>query len=178
MATRNRDRTERRRSERRARRLTPLTWLTLGGVLAGFVAVLVFLMVTSGGAGSGGRYPAAGDHWHSRYTITICGETIEPFPASPGEVHTHGDGLFHVHPLRLGEAGRNANLARYIASTGSRLTNDTIELDSGESYTNGDECQDGTPGQLFLRVNGIAMAEIATYVPRDGDELEFGFEAQ
>ena len=176
MAIRSRDRIERRRSERRTRKLTPRTWLTLGAVLLGFVAVLVFLMITTGNTGSGGRYPAVGDHWHSRYTISICGETITAFPASPGEVHTHGDGLFHVHPLRLGEAGRNANLARYLASTGSRLTNDTLVLPSGESYTNGDECPNGEPGQLFLRVNGIAMTEIATYVPRDGDELVFGFE--
>ena len=178
MAMRSRDRQERRRSERRTRRLSPRTWLTLGAVLLGFVAVLVFLLVTSGGAGSGGRYPAVGDHWHARYTISICGETADPFPASPGEVHTHGEGLFHVHPLRLGEAGRNANLARFLASTGSRLTNDTLEMASGGSYANGDECPDGTPGQVFLRVNGIAMAEIATYVPRDGDELEIGFETQ
>ena len=175
---RNRDRRERRRSERRARKITPRTWLTLGGVLAGFVVVLVFLIVTSGGAGSGGRYPAIGDHWHARYNISICGESVDTFPASPGEVHTHGDGLFHLHPLRLGEAGRNSNLARFMASTGSRLTNDSIQLPTGEVYTNGDECPDGTPGRLYLRVNGVAMSDIAAYVPRDGDELEFGFEAQ
>ena len=176
MVMRNRDRRERRWSERRARKLTPRTWLMLGGVIVGFVAVLAFLILTTGQVGSGGRYPNVGDHWHSRYTISICGETLAALPASPGEVHTHGDGLFHVHPLRLGEAGRNSNLARYMASTGSRLTDDSLVLPSGESYTNGDECPNGEPGQLFLRVNGIAMAEIATYVPRDGDELVFGFE--
>mgnify|MGYP004212087781 CR=1 FL=1 len=159
--------------------MTPRMWLIMGGIILGFMGLLGILIASSGsGDDNGGRYPNVGDHWHAEYAITLCGETEPPFPASPGGVHTHGDGLFHIHPTHAGEAGLNANLARLIASTGSRITNDSLELASGAQYTNGDECPDGQTGRLFLQVNGIAMSDIATYVPRDGDDLELGFEVQ
>ena len=151
----------------------------MGGVVLSLVAILGALMASSGGEeGSGGRFPQIGDHWHADYSITLCGETEPPFPISEGGVHTHGSGVIHLHPTHNGEAGRNANLARFIASTGSRLTDESIELLSGVKYTNGDPCPDGEAGQVFLQVNGIAMTGIASYVPRDGDDIEMGFEAQ
>ena len=176
MAMRGTGRRERRSSQRRAQRLTARTWALMGGAVLVLVAILVALLFFSGsGEGDGGRLPNVGDHWHSSYSITLCGETEPPFVASPGNIHTHGDGLFHIHPTRRGEAGLNANLARLMSSTGSRLTDDSIETVSGAKYTNGDLCPDQQPGQVFLRVNGITLPDIASYVPRDGDEIELGF---
>ena len=125
-------RRERRSSQRRAQRLTARTWVLMGGAVLVLVAILVALLFFSGsGEGDGGRLPNVGDHWHSSYSITLCGETEPPFVASPGNIHTHGDGLFHIHPTRRGEGGLNANLARLMSSTGSRLTDDSIETVSG-----------------------------------------------
>jgi hypothetical protein len=153
-------------------------WLVIGGVALGFVAVLGVLIASSGDEAGGGRYPQVGDHWHASYSITLCGKTEPPFPVSSGGVHTHGDGTIHIHPVLAGEAGRNATLARFLAGTGSRLTDDSFELPSSVKYTNGDPCPDERTGQMFLRVNGITMTDIATYVPRDTDKIELGFEAQ
>ena len=178
MALRGRERRERRRSERRVRRFTPRMWLIIGGITLGFVGLLGVLIASSRGGDGGGRLPNVGDHWHASYSITICGETEPPFPASGGGVHTHGNGRIHIHPFNQAEAGRNATLARFLAGTGSRLTNDSFELPSGVKYSNGDECPDGSAGQMSLRVNGITTTEIATYVPRDEDTIELGFEAQ
>ncbi|MBI2855545.1 MAG: hypothetical protein HYX93_01710 [Chloroflexi bacterium] len=177
MTTRDQRRRERRRGERRIKRFDPRIWIGVGGVGLVFVAILIALMATSGdGDGGGTRYPQIGDHWHAQYSITICGDREPPFPVpSSGGVHTHGnDGLIHIHPQQPTEAGSNATLARFMAGTGGRLTNDLIRLPSGDEYRNGDQCPDGQEGRVFLRVNGLASAEIASYVPRDGDRVDMG----
>lgn len=182
MALQNHGRRERRRGQRRARRFTTRMWLIMGGIGLGFVALLGVLIASSGGGdGTEGRYPQIGDHWHADYSITICDRTEPRFPddfATSPDIHTHADGVIHIEPRNPSAAGRNATLARFIAGTGSRLTNESIELPSGVKYTNGDECPDGGTGQMFLRVNGIATLDMASYVPRDGDSLEFGFVVQ
>ena len=179
MASRGQSRQDRRRSERRVRRFTPLMWLMMGGGVLVLVAILGLLIAsTRGGDGGGGRFPQVGDHWHARYTVTICGEPEPPFPITQGGIHTHGTGTIHIHPANPVDAGRNATLARFLAGTRSRLTNDTLELPSGVEYTNGDPCPDAQTGQMFLRVNGINMTGVADYVPRDNDRIELGFEVQ
>jgi len=179
MTTRGQSRRERRRSERRVRRFTPRMWLVMGVALLMLLAILGALIASSGdGEETGGRFPKIGDHWHATYSITICEESEPPFPVSNGGVHTHGNGSIHLHPNSPVDAGTNANLARFIASTGAKLTNDSLKLPSGDEYTNGDPCPDGQTGQMFLRVNGINMKGVADYVPRDNDRIELGFEVQ
>ena len=179
MATRGQGRRDRRRSERRVRHFTPRMWAVVGGGVLILVALLgVLIASSSDDSGDGGRFPQVGDHWHASYSITICGETEPPFPVSQGGVHTHGNGAIHIHPANPVDAGPNANLARFLAGTRSRLTNDSLELPSGDTYTNGDPCPDGQTGQLFLRVNGITRTGIAEVVPRDNDNIELGFEVQ
>ena len=172
MTARNQRRTERRR--RSASRI----WFTIGGIGIALVVVVAALIVMSGGEEGGGRYPQVGDHWHADYTITVCGETIPDFGETPGGVHTHGDGAIHLEPAHPAEAGPSANMARFMAGAGGRLTDTSLRLPSGEEYNNGDTCPDGDSGQVFLMVNGIPSANIASYVPRDGESIEFGFEPQ
>ena len=176
MAYRGQRRVERRRGARRLRQLSPRTWFAVGGVGLAFLGILIGLIVVSGSGSGGGRFPQIGDHWHADYALSVCGESVPAFPATEGGVHSHGDGLIHIHPTHPAEAGANATLARFIASAGGRLTNDTIRLPSGEEYTNGDPCSNDQPGQVFLRVNGIPTTTIASYVPRNGERLELGFE--
>jgi hypothetical protein len=180
MVMRGRDRKERRWGERRARHRAPRTWLIITFAVLGFVVLLAVLIASLGDGeiSSDGRYPNIGDHWHAEYSILLCGVMEPDFPASPGEVHTHGDGVIHIHPTTSAHAGLNANLARFFAGTGSRLTNDSLEIPSSKKYTNGDTCPDGQTGQIFLRVNGITTTDITSYVPRDEDVLELGFETQ
>ena len=178
MALGNQSRRERRREERRVKRFSMRMRFIMGGIALGFVALLGMLIASSGSEEEGGRFPQVGDHWHADYSITLCGESTPQFPISSGGVHTHGSGTIHIHPTHAGEGGLNANLARFIASTGSRLTDNSIYFPSGVKYTNGDPCPNGETGQLFLRVNGITTLDIASYVPRDVDTIELSFEAR
>ena len=186
MAARDQRRKDRRRGARRIGHTNPKVWIAVGVVGSALVALLIFLMVTSEEDAGGARFPNIGDHWHASYSVTICGDRKAAFPPSSGGSHTHplqsdpsqGDGVIHIHPQRPTDSGRNATLARFIAGTGSRLTDELLKLPSGNEYKNGDLCPDDQPGQVFLRVNNIASAEIASYVPRDEDRLELGFGPQ
>lgn len=133
------------------------------------IAVLIAL-------GSGESLPEVGSHWHAGYTIEICGETLPPRPASPGDVHTHGDGLIHVHPSTYRTAGENANLARFVASIGGTLRDSVLDVPGRRTLRNGDRCQNGEEGRVAVYVNGDRIAEPAAYVPQDGDEVRIAFE--
>ena len=179
MAMRGQGRVERRRGERRVRKFTPKMWLGIGGgmmLLLGFLAFLI--LASSGGEGSGQRYPQIGDHWHAPYTVIICGEDLPTDEASDGQVHSHGDGRVHIHPQSAVDVGRNATLQRYFASVGFELDDDRIKLPGGEEYSNEDECPSGDAGEVFLRVNGIRIVDVASFVPRNDDIVEVGFGVQ
>jgi len=175
MAVRGQGRMERRRGERRTRRLTHRMWFILGSIVLGLVVILGALIAFSLGESGNGDFPQIGDHWHASYTITVCGENERPFPASEGGIHTHGSGSIHMHPKHDGESGRNANMARFLAGANAKLTNTSLKLPSGVEYTNGDLCPDEQAGQMFLIVNGTTITNITSYVPGDQDVIQLGF---
>lgn len=46
--------------------------------------------------------PAPGSsHWHAAYVVRICDDVLAPFDsdADPLGIHSHVDGLIHVHPF-------------------------------------------------------------------------------
>ena len=128
-----------------------------------------------GGSGSGSSAALIGDHWHASLLLEICGDEIA-LPPSPGGVHSHGDGLIHIHPESADEAGRNATLGRYFDSLDVVMESDRVELPSGQLYVNGDPCPDGSLGRLQVLVNGEDLTEtFRTYTPRDDERVEVYF---
>ena len=120
--------------------------------------------------------PQIGDHWHARYQISICGKELAPSPGKPGGVHTHGRDVIHIHPNTKRVAGKNANLALFLLTTGGGLTDDSLTLPSGETYANGDPCSGGQPGVLVVTVNGARVETPSSYVPRNRDRIWIGFQ--
>lgn len=118
--------------------------------------------------------PKVGDHWHASFKLIICGERTPPLPISPGDIHTHGDDAIHIHPNRPDTAGRNATLAAFLQTTSLRITQTSLEI-SGKTYSKGDRCPDGRAGNVSVLVNGRARQDFASYVPQDGDQIEFRF---
>ena len=50
--------------------------------------------------------PGLEDHWHTAYNIFVCDEVIPTVFTNDSEddrtgIHTHGDGLIHIHPFVL-----------------------------------------------------------------------------
>ncbi len=97
-----------------------------------------------------------GDHWHWAYSINHCGTILSPAaePPESAGIHTHGDGLVHIHPFRPDVSGANAKLGVFFEASGAELTD--------ESYTPGpteekvtlseEEGCDGKPATLKLAI--------------------------
>lgn len=99
-----------------------------------------------------------GDHWHAAYGIYICDKYIPSMGVGvdpdPGGIHTHQDGVIHIHPFETATTGRNARMGDFFHQTGLNVTSSKIELPddpalgdlSGKTFENGDKCPDGKKG--------------------------------
>jgi len=86
------------------------------GALA-FAAVAVLLVDAVSGGDSG---PRVNEHWHAPYEVVVCGQLqppIEEFSHTSG-IHTHGDGIMHLHPLTAGGEGSGASVAMFFKNSG------------------------------------------------------------
>lgn len=78
--------------------------------------------------------PTLNDHWHAAYGIWNCGEW-EPVLTDAGQdlngIHTHADGVIHIHPFSSASTGNRATLARFFETTGVEASDSKITLPSG-----------------------------------------------
>ena len=144
--------------------------LVVAGI--GYGAVTLF---SPAGELNGLKLPKAGDHWHASYTITLCGEQMPVLPEIPGEVHSHGDNIIHIHPQTVDRAGVNANLKNFLAFYGGSLTNQSVQFPGRPALKNGDSCGN-TTGRLQILINGQAHELAERYVMQDGDTVAVAFE--
>lgn len=149
-------------------------WIGLAALAA---VAFITLLVTSARQPKG---PPVGTHWHARYSLVICGQPHPQFPFTPGNVHTHGDGVIHIHPVTPVEAGKNANLQRFFLSAGVTFARDRIVFPDGKTYRSGDLCPDRTVGEVRLQVSGRPSNAFERYIPQNGDTIvvEFGGRAK
>lgn len=143
--------------------------LVAAGVFAAVVTVAVL--------GRSRALPSVGSHWHARYAIEICGKRLRQQPYSAGDVHTHGDGLIHVHPASRATTGKAANLAAFFGSLGGRIGDSVLDVPRAGTHRNGDPCGDGRPGEVAVYVGGDRIDNPARYVPQDGDDVVIAFES-
>jgi hypothetical protein len=63
-----------------------------------------------------GGTPQLEDHIHQAFGVNVCGEWKLDIPEfeSPVGIHTHGDGVLHIHPFSQLGVGANATLGRYF----------------------------------------------------------------
>lgn len=122
------------------------------------------------------RYPNVGDHWHAQYEVFICGTRMPSLPYyTQGNIHTHGDGLIHIHPQNESEAGKNATLERFFENAGGVFKQNILQYPGSKVYRNSDICSNSQPGFLKLLVNGKENKELDQYVPDDGDKIRIEF---
>jgi hypothetical protein len=95
-----------------------------------------------------GGVPQLGDHIHQALAVNICGTEQQPVPEFESQIgiHTHGDGVIHIHPFSQLGVGANATLERYFLDAreaGVDLDLSSTELDYlGEKYEEGEfECE-------------------------------------
>ena len=132
-------------------------------IIVAAVIILGGLLITY--ARQGGRADAATkpvafkDHWHVAYGVYACDKWLAPFTNQnetvDGQslgVHTHGDGVIHVHPFASNASGRNAKLGIFFKALGVKSSNTKFELPEGlGTFKNGDDCA-GKAGTWKLAV--------------------------
>ncbi len=151
-------------------------WLPVLFVMVLVSGILVVLFVARGAAGA----PHIGtDHWHATYQTFICGQRQPNFPtweASEG-IHTHADGIIHMHPFIPAGVGAGARLVKWFGYGGGKLTQTELRMPGDRTeYKNGDTCPDGSEATVRVTVNGQELEDWSRYIPQDGDQvrIEFG----
>ena len=102
----------------------------------------------------------------------VPGEFLAPFTDAQADtlgIHTHGDGLIHIHPFTDSAAGRNATFGMFLDQVGVSMTNETLTLPDGKTFTEGTtKCQGGKDGQLQVaKWNAVDDAAAGQEAERD-----------
>jgi hypothetical protein len=150
-------------------------WYAVAGVIV-LVGVVLVAMSTGGGAD---EPPKVGDHWHAAIGVNVCG-TWQPdapeFHERVGTVlqagiHSHGDGLIHLHPYSSDEAGARATVGRFFGYGGWSVSSSSLQFWNG-SYDSDSRCGD-EPAHLRWSVNGDERTgdDPGDYRPEQGDVI-------
>jgi hypothetical protein len=125
-----------------------------------------------------------GDHWHASIGVNVCGQWISnppQFEIRDGTsnvtagIHSHGDGLIHIHPFTGNEAGENATVGKFFEFGGWDLGEDSFEAWEGGEHGNGEECGN-KEATVRWSVNGEEQTgNPADYRPKDGDVIAIAF---
>lgn len=110
----------------------------------------MLLVVWSRSAREATSAPRVGDdHWHSAYDIYVCEDwrgKIVNETAGNG-IHTHADGLMHIHPFNSEASGKKADLGQFFGAYGGLINDSSLQLDTGEVISEGEDCN-GQPTVL------------------------------
>ena len=130
----------------------------IGGILIAGLVLTFFAREESRASAS--EAPVANrDHWHAAFGIDACG-AWEPALGDAGPdaqgIHTHADGLIHIHPFVGAAAGENATFSKFAEQVGIELGDGEFTLPDGRTYANGDDCEveegEVEPGRVALYV--------------------------
>ncbi|MBW3573450.1 MAG: hypothetical protein KY450_01115 [Actinobacteria bacterium] len=160
-----------------------LAWPLAMAAVVALGAVLIF--VSRGGERAAADPPVLGDHWHAAVGIYVCGD-FQPNPNDAKQdvsgIHSHGDGLMHIHPFGTRYTGDGANLAAFADTVGMEITDERLVLPGGQALANGDDCG-GEPGVVQVKVWGsnaeqtgfLLDGDFGDYAPSDGSLVTIAF---
>jgi hypothetical protein len=162
-------RTKRRASVRSARKSRGnLGWYALAAVV--IVAGVVGIIFSR--SSSADTAPLVNkDHWHAAIGVNVCGEWLPNAPTFEDAegIHTHGDGLIHIHPFLSRAAGKNATVGLYFKLGGWKANQDSFTVWDGKTHKTGDKCGD-KKATVRWELNGKPQSgSISDYNPQNGD---------
>ena len=97
--------------------------------------------INVGVAGGGG-----GDHWHAALGIYNCDhfETDAIVRGAewpdPTGIHSHDDGVIHIHPFVSAASGTRARLKVFFETMGLKFNDDELELTNGKTLKSDTDC--------------------------------------
>jgi hypothetical protein len=157
---------------------TGRNWLWPAAVVV-LVALGIFLVgISRQDSGSAAEAsPTFGDHWHAAYGIYTCDGFADPLAdekQDPVGIHTHQDGLIHIHPTSASATGDKATLGVFADDTGLGLEDDRLEIPGGKTYVEGkDKCK-GKDGIVQVAVWDDPSDETPKIVTEDMTGIKLG----
>lgn len=129
--------------------------------------------------------PRTTDHWHVAYGINVCGDWMPPLQDQDQNVsgiHTHADGLIHIHPFSTRYTGENANLNAFGEITGFEIGDGSLSLPGDIELEDGDDC-DGEAGVVQAKVwdnpadteGRLLEDDLGGYAPQDSEVVTIAF---
>lgn len=129
------------------------------------VGLVMLLGVVLVGLARQSREPPAAprvgeDHWHSAYGVYDCNRFLDPFTSQydPHGIHSHQDGVIHIHPFNSSAAGVKARLGVFLESMGANVDSDEISGPGIGVLEAGSDCN-GEP--TVIRVARFDVADVA-----------------
>jgi hypothetical protein len=122
-------------------------------------------------------------HWHAALGVNVCGTWLPNAPefheragsTIRAGLHSHGDGLIHVHPYSSDEAGKNATVGQFFEEGGWELGSDHFRAWDEKAKKNGQKCGD-KEATVRWEVNEKKMTgNPASYKIRDTDDIAIAF---
>lgn len=126
-----------------------------------------------------------GDHWHAAIGFDICG-TFAPNISDQTDVsgiHTHGDGVVHIHPYSSVAAGKRATLGVFFSTVKAKVTGSEIQLPGQPDKKNGQKCGD-RPAEVQVKTwpnrnpdtpGAVFTGNPADLRPGDGELITIAF---
>ncbi len=95
--------------------------------------------------------PTLRDHWHVAFGVYDCRNSafLAPFLSEydPDGIHSHQDGVIHIHPFTAAVTGTEARLDVFLTNMGASLTDSEMIMPGGETVGEGVDCG-GEPAVL------------------------------
>jgi hypothetical protein len=149
-------------------------------IAVGAVVILGLLLVSfarqsNQAAADSTNSPKRGEHWHASYGIFICDRFVtnvsDKGADDPLGIHTHDDGLAHIHPFTNQAAGKQATLGKFFDQVGMKVTDTSIKLPSAEPfngrlYKEGETTCGGEPATVKIVHWKSALAAAAGAKPQ------------
>ncbi len=171
-----------------------MVWTVVTAVIV-VVGVLLIVVTKIGEDDKASAAPTIGDHWHAYLGANECGTWLPNTPEFENRaneatvragLHSHGDGLMHLHPFSSDESGSKATVGRFLEYQGSSISEDSMKLWDGKEQKNGDKCGTGADakksivqwsvGHYGKKWTGTPRAGNAgDYHPKNGDIVALYF---
>jgi len=120
--------------------------------------------------------PTVQNHFHAAYGIYVCDKFLDPLTDPGGDtlgIHTHGDGIVHIHPFGGAAAGKNATMETWGKTDGLTFSKNGFTV-NGTTYDNGFDCN-GQPATVKLYAWNADDTSAAPQVVSAGDIGAFRF---
>jgi hypothetical protein len=97
----------------------------------------------------------AGDHWHAAYGFYTCDKFEPNLQDIPNKedtlgIHTHGDGIMHIHPFKPASSGDKARMKIWGEMVGVTFSDNGWKLPNGQEYKSGSATCGDKPARVAV----------------------------